>query len=100
MYRERENCCCSSEIMFVNKTLKYYQPPSASWFSLRLCHGLRKNTQQYQTGVANKFRQLYATNRKSIDSRINTLLKINKNFNLKNKSAWAHICSKYAADII
>lgn len=23
MYRERENCCCSSEIMFVNKFLKY-----------------------------------------------------------------------------
>jgi len=22
MYRERENCCCSSEIMFVNKFLK------------------------------------------------------------------------------
>lgn len=27
MYRERKNCCCSSEIMFVNKILKYYQPP-------------------------------------------------------------------------
>lgn len=23
MYRERENCCCSSEIMFVNKFLKW-----------------------------------------------------------------------------
>lgn len=40
MYRERENCCCSSEIMFVNKNFEILLAP----FSFLISHILLQDT--------------------------------------------------------